>query len=131
MQEQIEKEPLVKEGELPIFTKWLDFVKWLFPMTDKLPKKVRFSITNRMNNLALDIVEDLIDARYSRERYQILRSTNLKLEKIRVLIRLCLEQQFIAHSTYRFAVKNINDTGKMLGGWKNSLTNPEKKNRGL
>lgn len=114
---QIEDDVVVRDGELPVFTKWLDFVKWLFPLTDKLPKKIRFSITNRMNNLALDVVEDLIDARYSKDKAEILRTTNLKLEKLRILIRLCLEQEFIAHNSYRFAVKSINDTGKMLGGW--------------
>ena len=51
-----------REGELPIFSKWFDFVKWFMPLTDKLPKKVRFSLTNRMSNITLDVVEDLVES---------------------------------------------------------------------
>lgn len=105
------------ESELPVFTKWFDFVKWLLPLTDKLPKKVRFSLTNRISNLALDVVEDLVDARYSKSKSATLRAANLKLEKLRILMRLCREQEYIAHSSYHHAIKSINDAGKMLGGW--------------
>lgn len=106
-----------RETELPIFTKWFDFINWLLPLSDKLPKRVRFSLTNRINNLALDMVEDLIEARYSRNKMPVLRAANLRLEKLRILTRLCLEQQLIPHKTYLHAIKAMNETGKMLGGW--------------
>ena len=109
--------PTNKEIELPVFAKWFDFVKWLMPLTEKLPKKLRFSITNRINNLALDVVEDLVEARYSRNKAVSLRSANLRLEKLRILFRLCVEQQLMPHKTYLHAIKAINETGKMLGGW--------------
>ena len=102
---------------LPVFTKWFDFVNWFLPFTDKLPKKVRFSLTNRMTNLAIDIIEDLTEARYSQNKTTLLKSINLKLEKLRILIRLCLEQKFIAHKNYEHAIKRINEAGKMVGGW--------------
>lgn len=44
-----------REDELPIFVKWMDFLKWLLPTTDKLPKKVRFTLSNRINVLAIDL----------------------------------------------------------------------------
>ncbi len=45
---------------------WTEFCNWLFSRTDKFPKKARFSITNRLDNLALDVVEKLIEARYGK-----------------------------------------------------------------
>ena len=57
-----------KGDELPIFVAWMDFVKWLFPVTEKLPRRVRFSLADRMNNLCLDVVEDLVEARYARKK---------------------------------------------------------------
>lgn len=105
------------EPEFPIFAKWFDFVNWFLPCADKLPKKVRFSLTNRMTNLAIDVMEDLTEARYRRDKGAILRSINLKLERLRLLMRLCFEQKLIAYKTYEHAIKRINETGKMLGGW--------------
>ena len=51
-----------KEGDLPVFVAWLDFLAWLLPTTAKLPKHIRFTFANRIDNLALDVVEDLVEA---------------------------------------------------------------------
>lgn len=56
------------DKDLPIFVKWLDFLKWLLLTTDKFPKKSRFTFSDRINNLALNIVEDLVEARYTKQR---------------------------------------------------------------
>ena len=44
--------------DLPIFVKWVEFLKWFLPTVEKFPKRVRFTFADRINNLALDIVED-------------------------------------------------------------------------
>lgn len=106
-----------KNKELPIFVKWLEFLKWLLPTLEKFPKKSRFTITNRIENMALDIVELLIEAKYSKEKRPILRKINLYLEKIRILLRISHEIKHISTKSYNFASKGINDVGIMLGGW--------------
>lgn len=106
-----------KAEELPIFTRWLEFLAWLLPTTEKFPKRVRFTFADRINNLALDIVEDLAEARYSREKQHLLRRVNLRLEKLRILLRLCHRLQYLSHQSYEHAMREINDVGRMLGGW--------------
>ena len=103
--------------DLPIFIKWIDFVKWLLLTTDKFPKKARFTFTDHLVNLALLIVEDLVEARYSRNKTQLLRKINMNLEKLRVLIRICYEIKILPKKSYQHASRTINEVGKMLGGW--------------
>lgn len=103
--------------DLPIFVQWTDFLKWLLVTTDHFPKKVRFTFTQRLNNLALSMVEDLVEARYTRNKTPILRRANLTLEKIRVLVRLSYEMKVLPRKSYEYASFAINDIGKMLGGW--------------
>ena len=103
--------------DLPVFIKWMDFLKWFLVTTDHFPKKVRFTFTERMNNLALSIVEDLIEARYSKNKTITLRRANLNLEKIRILIRICYELKILPPKGYKYAILSINEVGKMLGGW--------------
>ncbi len=105
------------EVELPVFAKWMEFLKWLLTVTDKIPKKARFTVTNRINNLAIDVIEDLTEARYSRNKATILRSANIKLEKLRVLMRIAFESSLIPMATYKHSARELNATGKMLGGW--------------
>ena len=103
--------------DLPIFVKWIDFVKWLMVTTDNFPKKARFTFADRLISIALQNVEDLVDARYSSNKTQTLRRVNRNLEKMRVLIRICFEMKFIPKKTYEHASFRINEVGKMLGGW--------------
>ena len=106
-----------RDAELPIFAKWMEFLKWLLAATDKMPKKARFTLTNRINNLAIDLVEDLIEARYSRNKTTALRSANMKLEKMRVLMRIAFDSEFIPMTAFKHSAIALNETGKMLGGW--------------
>ena len=100
-----------------IFVKWMEFLKWLLPMTEKFPKRVRFTLTNRIENLALDLVEDLTEARYSRNKQDILRRANLRLEKLRLLLRISCDQHHLSYQAYEQAIRTVNEVGKMLGGW--------------
>ncbi len=106
-----------ESDELPIFTQWLQFLEWLLPAMEKFPKRVRFTFADRIINLALDIAEDLVEARYSRDKQVILRRINLRLEKLRILLRLCHRLRYLPHGGYEHAAKSINAVGRMLGGW--------------
>lgn len=105
------------KDDLPIFVKWYDFMKWILTTTDHFPKKVRFTFTERLNQLAMSVIEDLIEARYTRNKIPALRRANLTLEKIRVLIRLSYEMKILSRKSYEYASFSINEAGKMLGGW--------------
>jgi hypothetical protein len=104
-------------GELPVFVKWMEFLEWLLPTTDKFPRKIRHTFGQRIEELALDVVEDLIEARYSRERRPALKRANLRLEKLRILLRLSHRLRHLSQHGYEHAMKGINEVGRMLGGW--------------
>lgn len=103
--------------DLPIFVKWMDFLKWLLHATDKFPKKSRFVFVNRLNSIGLEISEALVEARYSTKKAAVLNEINLKLEKTRILLRISYESKFIPHEAYKHAMYSLNEIGKMLGGW--------------
>jgi hypothetical protein len=105
------------EEDLPAFIKWSEFVQWLFPHTEKFPKRARFTLALRIENLALDIIEDLVEARYTRNKTAILRRINLRLEKMRILLRFSHGFRYLSTRSYEFAVKTLNQTGAMIGGW--------------
>jgi hypothetical protein len=106
------------DDDLPVFTHWLDFLAWLLPTTEKFPQKIRFTFASRIDNLALDVVEDLVEARYMRNKHDVLHRANLRLEKLRVLLRLCHQLTYLPHAKYEYAMRRINEVGAMLGGWR-------------
>ncbi len=104
-------------SDLPIFVEWMGFLKWLLTTTEKFPKKVRFTFSDRINTLALSVVEDLVEARYSTNKTHFLRRINLNLERIRILLRICYESQFLSQKAYEYAMDSLNKIGKSLGAW--------------
>jgi four helix bundle protein len=106
--------------DLPVFVRWYRFLDWLFAATEKFPRSVRFTLSSRIDNLALDILEAIIEAAYSRRKADILSRANLNLEKLRVLLRICHDRKFLPVRPYEHAVKELHETGKMLGGWRKS-----------
>jgi hypothetical protein len=63
------------------------------------------------------MVCDLVEARYTKYRNPILKRANLRLEKLRVLFRLCNNLHLISYKTYEHGIRQMNEIGKMLGGW--------------
>jgi hypothetical protein len=104
--------------ELQVFVKWVEFLTWLLTTTDNFPKKLRFTFTTRIDNLALDILEDIIEYKYDRTaRRAGFKQINIKFEKLRVLLRICHELKILSNRQYEYAAVHINEVGKMTGGW--------------
>ena len=108
----------IKTEEPVIFVKWMEFLTWLLPTTAKFPKHVRFSLVDRIDNLALDVTEGLIEARYSHDKLDTLNQANLRLEKLRILLRLAKDLGHLPYRSFEFAMRAITEVGQMLGGWR-------------
>jgi hypothetical protein len=100
-----------------VFIQWERFLGWLLPRTEKLPKRVAFTFRTRIDNLALDVFELLVEARYERERTPMLRRINLDLEKLRLLLRLVHDQHMLDGKAFAHACGELDATGRMIGGW--------------
>lgn len=100
-----------------VFAVWERFTGWLLERTEKFPKRVAFTFRTRIDNLALDVFERLIEARYARERAVLLQRINLDLEKLRLLLRLARDQRVLDPKAFGHACAEIDTAGRMVGGW--------------
>ncbi len=105
----------------PLFVKWTSVLDWILDKSEKLPKSIRFSLASRIADYALDIMEGIIEAIYSKEKGILLDKINLDIEKLRVLFRICHQRKYISNTQYEYISKELDETGKMVGGWKKSL----------
>lgn len=102
---------------LAIFEKTYEFILWIYPRVNKFPKSQRFVLGQRIENVSLEILEKIIEANQKRDKKRELQEISVKLDVLRILIRLSKDFQFINLKQYEFASKNLNEIGKMLGGW--------------
>jgi hypothetical protein len=103
--------------EAPIYSLWRDITQWILDRIDDFPKKVRFSLSNRVANLALDILEQIIEALYKRKKILILRDINLKIEKLRILMQICFTRNYLSGKQYEYIQEKLFEAGCMIGGW--------------
>jgi four helix bundle protein len=103
--------------ELMIFQKTYDMIQYLYPMVNKFPKSQRFVLGQRIENMALGILEGIIVANNEMDKKEALKKTSVELEKLRIFMRLAKDLKFIDFKQYEHVCALINEIGKMLGGW--------------
>jgi hypothetical protein len=67
----------------PALEKAYQFLAWLIPTLDKFPRRQKFLLGDRIESTALDVLEGLVEATYTRNRGRLLEAVNLKLDKLR------------------------------------------------
>ena len=117
--------------ELTVITKCKELSYYVFFISEKIPKKYRFSLTNRMQNTSLDIITYLYTAndifvrnetdikrREERIYYQRKAMTCIKL--LGYLSHIAYEQNAILQKQFEHICQSIYVTTNMLGAWINS-----------
>lgn len=105
--------------ELLVLSRWEEHSAWLFAYTGRWPKSARFTLCRRVQDLALEVMEALVVARYEpRERRQVLQRANLGLERMRHVLRLALAAGVTSQRGFESALRGIDETGRMLHGWR-------------
>ena len=64
------------------------FLPWLLPTVAKFPRAQKFTLGDRIESTALDVLDVLITATYTKGRERLLAEANLGLERLRYFMRL-------------------------------------------
>ncbi len=98
-----------------------------------IPKSSRYTIGVRIENRFLDLLELTYTAYFTPKESKSAKITEciLMLDTLKFLVSVSWEAKAISNKNYEDLADKLNETGKMLGGWKKSLANPEKENRAL
>jgi hypothetical protein len=104
-------------SDLPIIQKTYDLIKWYVPILNRLPRDHKFALGERIVTGLYDLLEGLIQVRYTKEKLPQLTILNTQLEILRHQTRLLLDFQILSVQRYEFAGQQINGIGIDLGGW--------------
>lgn len=98
-----------------------------------IQRSSRYTIGARIENKFLDLLELSYIAYFTEKERKIeeIKKCILTLDTLKFLISIAWEAKIISNKQYEEVAVKLNEIGKMFGGWKNSLKNPEKKNRAL
>ena len=110
--------------DVPIFKKTYELYKAFFVLRATAPKKDRYTIWQKCENNMLEILELIISASHKQksEKGPVLERASLKLDVLRILIRLMKDIKSIDNKKYIAIETSIDEIGRMLGGWIRSNT---------
>ena len=93
------------------------FIVWLVPALERFPRNQKFLLGDRIQGGALDVLESLIEATYTRQREASLSRANLGIEKLRFLCRLAQDLRYLDRRRYEYAARCLDETGRRIGAW--------------
>ncbi len=112
------------ETKKNILTLNYEFLKFTIALIKNFPRDQKFLIGDRMQNIASELMEIFIEAYYSnsKKKKKKLQKANILLEKMRFYIRLCYELGYYNSSKYAQIMKQVQEIGRITGGWIKSLS---------
>ena len=105
--------------DIPIFKRSYDLYKNFYLLRQTVSKQDRYTIWQRGENLILDILEGIILAGQTpkSEKLEILERISLKINVLRVIIRLAKDVKTINNQQYLLLENIVDEIGRMIGGW--------------
>ena len=88
------------------------FLLWLVPTLERFPHSQKFLLGDRIQSNALDVLEFLVEATYTRQRGPHLSRGNLGIEKLRFLLRLAQDLRYLDQRRYEHAARCLDDIGR-------------------
>ncbi|MCX6766490.1 MAG: four helix bundle protein [Candidatus Moranbacteria bacterium] len=113
--------------EAPLVHKVCEFYKKIYLLSSKLPKKERFGIFQKIENICLDmlILSNAAALETRKNKPALLNSCRIKTETLKKLIRVTFELNIIEQKKYFDLELDLEEISKMANGWlKYSKENP-------
>ena len=118
------------QSDLAVITKAKDLCAYIMTVTDKSPKRFRFTLVAKLQNYSLNIIENLYrandvfvkagDKEKAAQRVDFQHQALTELKLLGYMAQLAMEQGCILPKQYEQITKKIHDCQNMLGAWLNS-----------
>jgi hypothetical protein len=108
--------------KLILFQKSYDFLLWLYPLVNRLPKHHRAILGKQIEELGIYILLDTMSANSARgaKRKEMQLVVSTEIDKLRILLRLTKDLRFMSIKQYAYASERVNEIGSVLSGWMRS-----------
>lgn len=104
---------------MPLVHKVCEFYKKIYFISPKIPKKDRFGIYLKIENVCLEIINLVITAALERKNNKLstLNLARIKIEVLKRLIRIVYELKIIESKKYINLESDLQEISKMTNGW--------------
>lgn len=109
-----------RDKEMAVFTHAKKLSEYIFVITEKSPKKLRWSIVTRLQNASVELIENLYRANVEREeeaRLNYQKNASVSLKIIDFYAETARKKQAITVRQTAIIARQLAETEKLLYGW--------------
>lgn len=105
--------------DIPIFKRTYDLYKEFYLLRLSVPKQDRYALWQKCETLLIDVLEGILFAsqQSKQEKLPTLERTSVRLNFLKVCVRLMNDLKAIDGKRYVILEANLDEIGRMLGGW--------------
>lgn len=97
-----------------------DFVVWMLNHTRQFDRSHRHTLGTRIEDTALQLLDSLVEASWTKEKTDLLSTANRCIERLRILLRLAHELRLSSTDQYAHATRLLHTIGTAVGAWNKS-----------
>jgi hypothetical protein len=111
--------PEISKFDIPLVHKVFELHKKIYLAYSKIPKKDRFGIWLKTENICLEVIDYIIAASLENKsaKFPPLNSARIKTEILKRFIRTARELNIIENKRYLFLEADLQEISKMINGW--------------
>jgi len=103
--------------DLKVFQKVYDFFLWVKPTVQRFAKVHKYSLGVQLENEAIELLKQIVKTNFKKEKKEFIQECFVHYEIVKILIRLSKDYKLLSIKQYEFAAKELDEIGKLLGGW--------------
>lgn len=108
---------------IPVIKKIYELYRNFYLFSKLFPKKDKYTLGSRCEIYIIETLELLLGAGSAPriEKLALIKKANVKFDALKVFIRLASDVKMIDGRKYVVLQKQIQEIGRMIGGWQRSL----------
>jgi len=114
---------MAKYNHLPIFQLAYKLILEIYGTTHQFPREHKYALGQKLKDAGIEFIDFIISANSQENKVLSLEETRIRLERIRIYIRLSFNLRLITLKRYEFFSRFLEDLSRQLSGWQDWARN--------
>lgn len=110
---------MARYEHLPLFLKTYDFIKIVYRIVGQFRKEYKYTLGKELEEIIWRVLDEIITANSLPDEQKgiYIAKISLLFDKFKIRFRFAFELGLMNDKKFAFAQKQIEEIGKMIGGW--------------
>lgn len=108
---------MVITEELKILQKTYDMIQYAYICLRQFPRSEKYALAGEIKKVMASLLRLIIQANKRYFKKTTLQDIDIELQTLKTYVRLSKDLEFLPTRRYEIWAKQLDEIGKMLGGW--------------